>query len=265
MKHILTLLMMAVLLAACGRAPSAPAGRRVVLAPGPTTQRPAANASLEPTPTNTLVLPEPWTPAPTFTPTPLPDEVLGLVVDVLDNESIVVVLAGDNARQTYAVRLLGIEPLPNTPDEPWGVVAYETQRQQLIGHGVRLERDETDRDPDGKLPRYIFLGDDFINLTLVEQGLARANVTRPDNRFAAQFEAAEAAARAAGRGLWGPDPTATPTVTATPAEGQVAPASTPTLTATVAITLTPTATVLNTATPALEATETVEATPTASQ
>lgn len=267
MNQRLVLMLLIGLLVACGPVAPGQTGRRPsgpVLAPGPTAPRGVAAAPAEPTPTNTLVLPEPWTPAPTSSPTPLPDEVLGLVSAVLEGDTIAVVLTGDRLNRTYTVRLLGIDAPVDSPSQPWGIVARERITQWLTGRVVRLERDQTDLDAEGALPRYVFLDNEFINLTMVEQGLARADVNAPDTRFAEQLAAAEDAARAARRGLWGPDPTATPTRTPTPLASEAAVTSTATLTATAALTVTPTAVVTET-TPPPAATETIEATPTETQ
>jgi endonuclease YncB( thermonuclease family) len=203
-----------ILLAGCG--PATPATPGAVFREE-TVALPTGAPTPQPTPVSTRVVPaEVLTPGPSPTITPLPAEVSALVVEVLDGETISVVLDDDPPGRTYRVRYLGIDAPPNTPSVPWGVVAFEINRNLTNGKVVRLERDESDVDADGNLLRYVYLGDDLLNITLVEQGLARANITGPDTRFQAEISEAEAQAEAGNLGLWGPPPTPTPRLVASP-------------------------------------------------
>jgi micrococcal nuclease len=68
----------------------------------------------------------------------------------------------------------------------------------------------SDRDRFGRLLRYVWLreGEDWrlVNLELVAQGYAQAVSCPPDVRRQDVLRDAEAAARAAGAGLWGAPP-----------------------------------------------------------
>jgi endonuclease YncB( thermonuclease family) len=154
---------------------------------------------------------ENFTPGPTPTITPIPDEVRGLVVDVLSGDTIRVVMDGDPPGLTYEVRYIGIEAPPRSPDNPWGVVAYERNRQLIGMKVIRLVRDEQDFDDQGRLLRYVYAGNDMMSVAMVEQGLARAAISEPNTAFREEILAAEVRAREASLGLWGPLPTATPT------------------------------------------------------
>jgi endonuclease YncB( thermonuclease family) len=173
---------------------------------------PTGGPTPKPTPLSTRVIPlEALTPAPTPTITPLPDEVRALVVDIIDGDTITVVMDGDPPGLTYTVRYLGIDAPPNTASIPWGRVAFETNRKLTNGRVVQLERDQTDADSDGNLLRYVFLDDALLSITLAEQGLARANIVEPDTRFQAEILEAEGRARTGQLGLWSNrPPTATP-------------------------------------------------------
>lgn len=174
---------------------------------------PTSVPTLEPSPTNTRVLPiEVLTPALTPTITPIPDEVMGLVVDVIDGDTIAVVLDGDSARQAYQVRYLGIEAPENSSSNPWGVVAYEVNQRLAKLKIVRLVRDQTDFDAEGYLLRYVYIDNQLLSVVLAEQGLARAAIEAPNTRLEDEILAAEAQAREDQLGLWGPQPP-TPTVT----------------------------------------------------
>ena len=73
------------------------------------------------------------------------------------------------------------------------------------GTVIRLERDVEGRDRYGRLLAYVYRIADgaFINLTLAEEGYAHPLTIPPNIAYADRFAASAAAARAAGRGLWG--------------------------------------------------------------
>jgi endonuclease YncB( thermonuclease family) len=164
---------------------------------------------MAPTPDNTPVISN-ITPTATRTPTPIPDEVQGLVVDVIDGNTIAVVMQGDPFQKSYIIRYLGIEAPPRTLNNPWGVVAYETNRDLTLLKVVRLVRDQTEFDEDGNLLRYVYVGKTQLNVLLAERGLAKAAINEPDVALRPEILAAELSARGNNLGLWGPSPTSTP-------------------------------------------------------
>ena len=76
---------------------------------------------------------------------------------------------------------------------------------------VRLVRDKSDFDDEGRLLRYVYVDHELLSIILTEQGLARAAITQPDTRFEAEILEAEARARDGKLGLWGDSPPQTPT------------------------------------------------------
>ena len=72
----------------------------------------------------------------------------------------------------------------------------------MTEHSVKLAFDVDLRDRYGRLLAYVYLGPELFNLTLVQQGYARADPIPPDTRMAATFAQAEADAKQLGRGLW---------------------------------------------------------------
>ncbi len=222
---------------------------------------PTAAPTLVPSPVSTRVMPiEELTPAPTPTITPIPAETLGLVIQVLDGETIAVVLDGDPARLAYQVKYLGIDAPPNSPDNPWGIVAFETNRKLANLKVVKLVRDQTDFDGDGFMLRYVYVGNQLLNTELVRQGLARAAVTPPDTRFEDEILKAEVEAKADNLGLWNPNPpTPTPVSQPSPVPATVETAPRAAITATVAVTAT--LSLITTATTEPTAASTIEPTP----
>jgi len=152
------------------------------------------------------------TPPPTATITPIPDETYGLVVNVIDGNTIAVVMDGDSFNKAYEVRYLGVEA-PDAATDPWGVVAYEKNQSLTNLQVVRLVRDETDFDAEGYLLRYVYVDNQLMSTVLAEQGLAQADVREPNTQFEEEILEAEARAKEGKLGLWGPSPP-TPTTAA---------------------------------------------------
>lgn len=127
------------------------------------------------------------------------------------SESAVVarVFDGDSVQleSGHGLRYIGID----APEIPHGhrtaecLAADATTRNRVLvaGKAVRLERDASNTDRYGRLLRYVYVGDTFVNEALVREGYARARAYPPDTRHQNTLHTAEADARAARRGLWG--------------------------------------------------------------
>ena len=98
------------------------------------------------------------------------------------------------------VRLIGID----APEK--GEKCFEEAKnrlQQLVfGRLVFLRRDVSDRDKYGRLVRFVYLDRVFVNLVLVEEGLALAFEFKPDNSLAWLFRESELAALDGNGCLW---------------------------------------------------------------
>lgn len=106
------------------------------------------------------------------------------------------------------VRYIGVDT-PETKHpikkvECFGSEAFEKNKQLVWGKEVRLEKDVSDKDKYGRLLRYVYLDDIFINDYLARNGYASAATFPPDVKFSEQFRLAEREARFEGRGLWAP-------------------------------------------------------------
>ena len=102
------------------------------------------------------------------------------------------------------VRLIGI----NTPESGHPYYSEATEKlKALIGDSkVTLKSDEEDKDQYGRLLRYVYVNDTFVNLEIVKAGLATAYEFEPNVKHSSDFDAAESQARAAGVGIWTPSP-----------------------------------------------------------
>lgn len=126
-------------------------------------------------------------------------EITVAVVDVIDGDTIAVAMEHGIER----VRYIGID----TPEVGDRCADEATAaNRQLVGDGaVRLIRDVENRDLYGRLLRYVYSGDTFVNLELVELGLAGRLRIRPNEAHADEIAGAEGEAKREGRGcLWDP-------------------------------------------------------------
>ena len=137
---------------------------------------------------------------------------LAVVTHVVDGDTIDVEIGGRSER----VRLIGIDTpetrKPNTPIECWGPEASAfTQSLLPEGTEVRIERDVVGRDDYGRLLGYVHLVDaagtdgmgTFVNMQIIEQGLARPLTIEPNSTFAREFAGAAGRASRADLGMWG--------------------------------------------------------------
>jgi len=81
--------------------------------------------------------------------------------------------------------------------------ATEKNKMLVEGKIIRMAKDISDMDKYGRLLRYVWSGDIFVNETLVRDGYAHASTFPPDVLYKDVFLAAEKQARAEMIGLWG--------------------------------------------------------------
>ena len=129
----------------------------------------------------------------------------GTIVRPIDGDTVVVRIDGADEH----VRLIGIDTpesvAPDRPVECFGPEAKERMAELLpAGTAVRLERDIEARDRYDRLLAYVFRADDdvLVNRLLVEEGFAESYPYPPNTARQDELDEAEAAAKAAGRGLW---------------------------------------------------------------
>jgi micrococcal nuclease len=207
--------------------PSPPAIADPIATPRPTpspvpdpTPTPTPAATPTPTPTPTPAATPTPTPRPTPTPVPEPPpfEPTGptqqaTVTRVVDGDTIEVVIGG----REFRVRYIGIDTpetvAPGRPVEWMGREASAANARLVEGRRVVLERDVSQTDRFGRLLRYVWLPGErwtLVNLELIARGFASVSTYPPDVKYVDLFLAAQAAARDAELGLWGPRPTPTP-------------------------------------------------------
>lgn len=115
------------------------------------------------------------------------------VVKVVDGDTIVI-------ENGYHVRYIGVDS-PEA-DELYYSEAKQMNADLVEGKQVRLEADVTDKDKYGRLLRYVYADDVFVNAEMVRQGGAWASAYPPDVKYQVYLEAMENEARQLKRGFW---------------------------------------------------------------
>ena len=155
-------------------------------------------ATNPPSPTTTQATPEEPSPAPaTSTTIKVLGPEMATVASITDGDTIRVILAdGSNV----PVRLIGIDA-PETNDT---LTAESTEflASLLEGQEVYLVPDVSDRDMYDRLLRYVYVGENFINEEMVENGFAVAKEYPPDTAHADELAQAQQRAETQSYGLW---------------------------------------------------------------
>jgi len=104
------------------------------------------------------------------------------------------------------VRLIGIDT-PEMKNKNRTIDCFATEAKQKVesllnGKEVVLVKDVSETDKYGRLLRYVYLGDEMINDTLVKEGYAKISTFPPDVKFKDQFITSGRQAREAQVGLW---------------------------------------------------------------
>lgn len=142
---------------------------------------------------------------PTATPIPFPtgQTVESKVTSVVDGDTIVV-------EGGHKVRYIGVnapETSKDTSGKKTGEQCYADEsylenKRLVEGKVVRLIRDVSDTDKYGRLLRYVYIEDLFVNDHLVKNGFARTMTIKPDIKYASLFLNSQNSAKEEIVGIW---------------------------------------------------------------
>ncbi len=128
------------------------------------------------------------------------NEEVVLVTKVIDGDTFEI----EDGRK---VRMIGIDTPetvdPRRVDGCFGKEASSHTKELLEGKQVKLLRDVSNTDHFGRLLRYVFVNDQFINKLLVWDGYEVARSYPPDIMHQIELRDAERQARFDKKGLWG--------------------------------------------------------------
>lgn len=123
-------------------------------------------------------------------------------VKISESFTIAEVIDGDTVKleNGQAIRLLGI----NSPeaDEHYYKESGDRLAALVLWKNVKLESGPEDKDRYGRLLRYIFIGDTFVNLQMVKEGYATVYILNPDEKYYLEFKEAEKDAKEKKIGVW---------------------------------------------------------------
>lgn len=118
---------------------------------------------------------------------------LAVVIQIIDGDTIVI-------KGGHYIRYIGVD----APEkgEFYYVEAKQMNEELVAGKKVRVERDISDSDQYGRLLRYVYVDDTFVNAEMVKQGCAWAKAYPPDVKYQVYLESMEKEAKQLKRGGW---------------------------------------------------------------
>ncbi|MDD3520460.1 MAG: thermonuclease family protein, partial [Actinomycetota bacterium] len=113
---------------------------------------------------------------------------------VIDGDTIKVV---DDKGEEYLVQYVGIDIPEDFDDE-----AKNINEALLLNKNIELEKDISETDEGGRLLRYVYVEDIFVNAYLVEEGLAKVDTISPDKKYEDTLLKLEGKAKDSLLGFW---------------------------------------------------------------
>ena len=148
--------------------------------------------------------PKPTTPCksqnkPSITPSPTLNEKTYKVIKVIDGDTIEI-------EGGQKVRYIGMNTAEINNKNPvklcFAQKAMEKNKELVEGKEIKLEKDVSETDKYGRLLRYVYIGDIFVNDYLVRNGFAQIATYPPDVKYQKQFQEAQKQAKNNNLGLW---------------------------------------------------------------
>jgi len=119
----------------------------------------------------------------------------GRVVEIIDGDTV-------RLENGEKVRYIGIDAPEIKEEECFASEAKRKNKDLVLGKIVRLKKDVSEKDSYGRLLRYVYQDDLFVNLFLIEEGFAVFSPYPPDLKYIDLFNQAEQKAKEENKGLW---------------------------------------------------------------
>ncbi len=165
--------------------------------------------------------------APTWSQEPgRPRSLPAAVVKIVSGDTIHVFVNGDVERVRY-IGVTAPDAGDGSPDsgDPQGREALQFNRGLTNAKNVRLELDVQERDPEGRLLAYVWLGDVMVNAEMIGHGFGQVVTGGPNVRHQETLLRRQDQARAAKLGIWKTAAPAPPPAKSAGAPPKSAPAS----------------------------------------
>ncbi|MEM7008009.1 MAG: thermonuclease family protein [Thermodesulfobacteriota bacterium] len=131
-----------------------------------------------------------------------PDSAEYRVIEVLDGDTVVI----DDPKRSR-VRYLGIDTpeiaLEDSPGEPMAKEAWDYNSKLVEGQSVKLEFDEKQYDPYGRILAHVYVDGLLVNEELLKQGFATVLIIEPNDMYSDKIYDAVNLAKSQKKGLWG--------------------------------------------------------------
>ena len=118
------------------------------------------------------------------------------VINVISGDTIEVLLSGTE----FLVGYIGVDA--PAVDNVYGVEAAQVNQSLIAGQEVLLFPDSSEFDEDGRLMRYVFVREMFVNYEILRLGYARAVEIPPDTACSVLFKETAQGAKNNSQGLW---------------------------------------------------------------
>ena len=121
----------------------------------------------------------------------------------VDGDTFIAQLA-DGSRERVRMLLIDTPETKKegTPVQPYGAEASDYTKKLLTGRKVELEFDKEQRDQYDRMLAYVYLDGELVNEKLLEQGLARVVVYKPNDKYVKEFRDIQAEAKSKKLGVW---------------------------------------------------------------
>jgi micrococcal nuclease len=128
-------------------------------------------------------------------PTPAPVVTFSKVLRVIDGDTIVI----DGGQK---VRYIGMNTPEVETNDCFANEATKANKDLVLGKEIHLEKGISETDKYGRLLRYVYVGEQFVNDELVKNGFAKVETVQPNVKYKDEFISSQNYARENKLGLW---------------------------------------------------------------